>query len=342
MEEVKFNLNEIDKTFAKYKKDDIYDGVIILKREDGAIFNIGGKSDAFINSSDFEDYSVVKVGDRFKVAILGEKNEEGMILVSKKLADQIIIGSNTAEKLKIGSQTSFYVTGIKDGDLVSRLGIYSLIVPHDQIDTNLRNLNYYLNKQLTGIVTEIDRNNKSIVCSVRMLKEQIKESQETLFWSSIFINKIVKGKVERIMPYGAFVDVDGVDCFIHISDIAYERVNNVADYLKQGETYDFRVIKIDKLNKRVSLGLKQMTENPRSVLLRSLKVGEKYKGTVTKILAFGAIIKLNDYKIEGLLHVSDATEHNDKRIYQIVKFGQEVEVEIKNIDTEKDRISFKL
>ena len=342
MEEVKFSLKEIDKTFAKYKKDDIYDGVIILKREDGAIFNIGGKSDAFIKSEDFEDYSAVKVGDRFKVAILGDKNEEGMVLVSKKLADQILIGCNTAEKLKIGSETSFYVTSIKNGDLVSRLGIYSLVVPHDQIDTNLKNLNYYLNKQLTGIVTEINRDEKSIVCSVKMLKEQIKESQEALFWSSIFINKVVKGRVERIMPYGAFVDVDGVDCFIHISDIAYERVNNVADYLKQGETYTFRVIKIDKLNKKVSLGLKQMTENPRSLLLKTLKVGEKYKGTVTKILAFGAIIKLNDYKIEGLLHVSDATEHNDKRIYQIVKFGQEVEVEIKHIDTEKDRISFKM
>ncbi len=342
MEEIKFDLNEIDKTFARYKKDDIYDGVIILKREDGAIFNIGGKSDAFIKSTDFEDYSLVKVGDRFKVAILGEKNDEGMILVSKKLADQIIIGSNTAEKLKIGSETSFYVTGIKNGCLVSRLGLYNLVVPHDEIDIRTRNLNYYLNKQLTGIVTEIDRDSKSIVCSVKMLKEQIKESQENLFWSSIFINKIVSGKVERIMPYGAFVDVDGVSCFIHISDIAYERVTKIDEYIKEGETYNFRVIKIDKLNKKVSLGLKQMTENPRSALLKTLKVGDRYMGTVVKILAFGAIVRLNDYKIEGLLHVADATEHNDKRIYQLVKLGEEIEVEIKNIDTEKDRISFKL
>lgn len=342
MEEVKFNLNEIDKTFAKYKKNEIFDGVVILKREDGVIFNIGGKSDAFIQKNDFDDYTSVKVGDRFKVAILGDKNEDGMILVSKRIADDIIIGSTTAEKLKIGSEVSFYVTAIDNGSLKSRLGMYSLIVPNDEIDIKTKNLNFYLNKQQTGIVTEINRDKKLIVCSIKILKEQIKETQENLFWNSIFINKVVKGKVDKIMPYGAFIDVDGITCFIHISDLSYERVYNVEDCIKVGQVYDFRIIKIDKQNKKVSLGIKQLYENPRSVLLKTLKVGEVYQGTVTKILAFGAIVKLNHYKIDGLLHVSDATEHNDRRIYEIVKLGESIEVEIKNIDTEKDRISFKL
>ncbi len=342
MEEVKFSLSEIDKTFARYKKDDIYDGVVVLKRADGVIFNIGGKSDAFIDKSDFTDFDSVKVGDRFKVAILGTKTEDGMICVSKKIADKIIMGSTTAEKLRFGSEVSFYVTGIQDGDLISKLGVYNLVVPHDEIDIRPKNLKYYLHKQLTGIVTEINRDDKQIVCSVKMLKEQLQESLENQFWSSIFINKVVDGTVERIMPYGAFVKVDGISCFIHISDIAYERVEHIEDYLKVGQTYKFRIIKIDKLNKKVSLGLKQLFENPRKALLKKLKVGEKYQGTVVKILAFGAIIKLNDYDISGLLHVSDATMSNDKRIYEIVKVGQKVEVEIKQIDIEKDRISFKL
>ncbi len=342
MEEDKFDLNSIDKTFARYKKNDIFDGVVILKREDGVVFNIGGKSDAFINKNDFVDYNQVKIGDRFKVAVLGTKTEDGMIEVSKKIADNIIIGSTTAEKLKIGSEFSFYVTGIKNKALISKLGMYNIVVPHDEIDINLKNLNFYLNKQQTGIVTEINKEQKLIVCSIKLLKEQIKESQESLFWNSIFINKIVKGKVEKIMPYGAFIDVDGVSCFIHISDLAYERVNNVADYLKLNESYNFRVIKVDKQNKKVSLGLKQLGENPKTAIMKKLQVGQRYEGTVIKILAFGAIIKLDGYNVDGLLHVSDATEHNDKRIYEIVKLGQKVEVEIKNIDTEKDRISFKL
>lgn len=342
MEEIKFSLKEIDKTFAKYKKNEIYDGVVILKRDDGVVFNIGGKSDAFIKKEDFADFNEIKLGDRFKVAILGTKTEDGMIEVSKTIADNILIGSQTAEKLKIGSQISFFITGIKNGSLLSKIGLYEVVVPHDEIDIKLKKLNYYLNKQETGIVTEINKSEKLIVCSIKMLKEQIKETQENLFWSSIFINKIVKGKVEKIMPYGAFVNVDGISCFIHISDISYQKVNNIEDFLNVNQEYTFRVIKIDKQNKKVSLGLKQLYENPKTAIIKNLHVGERYDATVIKILAFGAILRLNNYGIDGLLHVSDATENAGKRIYEIVKVGQQINVEIKNIDLEKDRINFKM
>ena len=342
MEEIKFSLKEIDKTFAKYKKNEIYDGVVILKRDDGVVFNIGGKSDAFIKKEDFADFNEIKLGDRFKVAILGTKTEDGMIEVSKTIADNILIGSQTAEKLKIGSQISFFITGIKNGSLLSKIGLYEVVVPHDEIDIKLKKLNYYLNKQEIGIVTEINKSEKLIVCSIKMLKEQIKETQENLFWSSIFINKIVKGKVEKIMPYGAFVNVDGISCFIHISDISYQKVNNIEDFLNVNQEYTFRVIKIDKQNKKVSLGLKQLYENPKTAIIKNLHVGERYDATVIKILAFGAILRLNNYGIDGLLHVSDATENAGKRIYEIVKVGQKINVEIKNIDLEKDRINFKM
>ena len=342
MEEIKFSLKEIDKTFAKYKKNEIYDGVVILKRDDGVVFNIGGKSDAFIKKEDFADFNEIKLGDRFKVAILGTKTEDGMIEVSKTIADNILIGSQTAEKLKIGSQISFFFFFLKNGSLLSKIGLYEVVVPHDEIDIKLKKLNYYLNKQETGIVTEINKSEKLIVCSIKMLKEQIKETQENLFWSSIFINKIVKGKVEKIMPYGAFVNVDGISCFIHISDISYQKVNNIEDFLNVNQEYTFRVIKIDKQNKKVSLGLKQLYENPKTAIIKNLHVGERYDATVIKILAFGAILRLNNYGIDGLLHVSDATENAGKRIYEIVKVGQKINVEIKNIDLEKDRINFKM
>lgn len=342
MEEVKFNMNEVEKTFTNYKKNEIFDGVVILKREDGVIFNIGGKSDAFIEKQDFENFNNVKLGDRFKVAVLGTKTEDGMIIVSKKIADNVIIGSQNAEKLKIGSKLTFFATGIKDNCLVSKMGIYNIIVPNDEIDTNLKNLRYYLNKQYEAIVTEIDKEKRLIVCSIKILKEQQKETMQATFWNSIFINKVVRGQVEKILPYGAFVLVDGISCFIHISDIAYEHVDNIENYLKVGETYTFRVIKIDKQQKRVSLGLKQLVENPKTVYIKNLHVGDKLSGTVTKILAFGAIIKLDDSDVTGLLHVSDSTQSNNKRIYQIVKFGQKVEVEIKSIDINRNRLSFKL
>ena len=116
-EDLKFDLNAIEQTLANYKKNSIYDGVVVAIREDGVIFNIGGKSDAFIEKSEISDFEITKIGDRFKVTILGGKNEDGMILVSKDRAEELIIGSTTAEKLKIGSQFSFYVTGYKNNGL---------------------------------------------------------------------------------------------------------------------------------------------------------------------------------------------------------------------------------
>ena len=341
MEETKFNLNAIDQTFTRYNKDDLFDGVVILKREDGIIFNIGGKSDAFISKDEIADFESTKIGERFKVSVLGGKNEDGMILVSKNKADDLIIGSTTAEKLRIGSQFSFYVTAYKNNGLLSKMGQYEIVIPEGEIDNKAKPLHSYLKKQLTAIVTEIDSEQKVITASVRMLTNQIKENAENIFWQSIFINKIVKGVVKKTLPYGAFVDVEGVDCFIHISDLSYDRVSNVQEIIKEGETYTFRVIKLDKENKKVSLGIKQLDISPRIKTIQSLNGGEVFKGIVSKILPFGALVKLEN-GVEGLLHISNATDNLQKRIYEIVKIEQEITVEIIDVDKEKNRLGLKL
>ena len=265
-----------------------------------------------------------------------------MIIASKSQADQIIIGSQTAEKIKLGSKFSFVVSSIKDGGLCSKLGEYEIYIPADEVSSKeIGYVGKLKNKQLEAIATEINREKKTIIASVKMLSDQIEEQNQKAFWSSIFINKVVEGTVVRIVPFGAFVNVGGIDCLLHISDISYDKISNADEILKVGETRQFRVIKIDKENKKVSLGLKQLYDNPKIAHIKELEVGEKYKGVVIKILAFGAIIKLEN-GAEGLLHISDATTKNDARIYQIVKLGQELEVKVKNIDLEKGRCSFSL
>ena len=340
--ETQFNLEAIDKSFQTYSAGKMVEGVVILKRDDGVIFNIGGKRDSFIPREDFSDYDQVKLGDRYKVVITNKKNEEGMIISSKSQADYIIVGSQTAEKIKLGSKFTFVVTNIKDGGLCSRLGEYEIYVPADEVSSKeIGYVGKLKNKQLEAIAIEINREKKFIIASVKMLADQIEEQNQKAFWSSIFINKVVEGTVVRIVPFGAFVNVGGIDCLLHISDISYDKINSVDEVLKVGETRQFRVIKVDKENKKVSLGLKQIYEKPKIAYLKELIVGEKYNGEVIKILAFGAIIKLEN-GAEGLLHVSDATTKNDARIYQIVKLGQKLEVTVKNVDIEKGRCSFSL
>ena len=339
-EDMKFDMSSIEQTLANYKKNNIYDGVVVAIREDGVIFNIGGKSDAFIRKDDFKDFSKVKIGDRFKALVLGTKTEDGMIEVSKSEAEEIIAGSLEADTLRIGSTFSFVVTSTDDNGVYSRLGPYKIIIPRDQVDIKTHNLGSYKSKQLEAIVLEKNKETKEIIASVRLLKEQIKENAEHIFWNAAFLGKKVQGRVVKIMPYGAFVDIDGVDAFIHISDISYKRLNSPDEVLTVGETYEFRILKLDKENKKVSVGLKQNSEDPKVKAIKELKFSEVYEGTVTKILPFGAIIEL-DNGASGLLHVMDATEKNDKRIYEVVKLDDKVVVGVKSI-SEDNKVSFRL
>lgn len=185
--ETQFNLEAIDKSFQTYSAGKMVEGVVILKRDDGVIFNIGGKRDSFIPREDFSDYDQVKLGDRYKVVITNKKNEEGMIISSKSQADYIIVGSQTAEKIKLGSKFTFVVTNIKDGGLCSRLGEYEIYVPADEVSSKeIGYVGKLKNKQLEAIAIEINREKKSIIASVKMLADQIEEQNQKAFWSSIF------------------------------------------------------------------------------------------------------------------------------------------------------------
>lgn len=340
-EDIKFNMSSIEETFANYKKNSIYDGVVVAKNENGVIFNIGGKSDAFIGKDDFSNFEEVKIGDRFKALVLGTKTEDGMIEVSKSEAEEIIVGSLKAEALKVGSTFTFVVNSYNESGIFSKLGAYTVFVHKDQVDTKLHHLGFYKSKQLEGIVLEINKDKKEIIASVKMLKEQLKDNAENLFWSAAFQGKKVMGKIVKIMPYGAFVDLNGVDAFLHISDISYRRIKSPEEVVCVGQEYEFRIIKLDQASKKVQVGLKQNQEDPKIAAIKSLKFSEIYTGEVVKLLPFGAIINL-DNGASGLLHISDATEKTDQRIYEIVKVGDSVKVGVKDISDDNTRVSFVL
>ena len=337
----KFDMAAVEKTFTSYKKGQMFDGVVVIKREDGCIFNIGGKNDAFLPKGEVDDYQSLKIGDRFKVVIINSRNEDGMIVVSKSLADNQILATQNASKLKLGSKFSFVITKADNSGLHTKMGEYDIFVPMSEISEKIRDVRKTIGKQFEATVTEIDKENKKIIASIKLLENQIKENVESLFWNSIFINKIVKGKVKKILEYGAIVEVNGVDCFVHISNLSYNRLSSPNEVLKEGEEYIFKVIEVDRENKKVSLSYKALLESPRLLAIKELHVGAIYKGVVIKILKFGAIIKLEN-GATGLLHVKNATEKNNERIYEIVKIDDKVEVELLDKDEENERVSFKL
>ncbi len=332
-----FNLEAIEKTFTSYKKGQLQDGVVVFKRDDGVIFNIGGKKDAFIEKSDFDDFDEIKIGDRFKVMVLGT-NEEGMIIASKSQADVTMLGTQNAQKLKLGSKFSFVPTHADFG-LIGKMGDYEIFVPREEVGEHRVDERKLVGKQCEAVVTEIDKEGKKIVASIKLLQQQTRLANEELFWKSIFINKIVKGTVKKILPYGAFVNVGGVDCFIHISDLSFNKIQSPNEVIEEGKEYTFKVIELDRDSKKVKLGLKQILPDPMVEKINALNVGEIYDGEVIKILAFGAIVKLGS-GVTGLLHISNVTERSDANIYEFVKLGQKVKVRVLQTSPEEKRVSF--
>ena len=337
----KFSLEQIEKTFTSYKKGQMFDGVVVIKRETGCIFNIGGKNDAFLPKEEVDDYEGLKIGDRFKVIIINSKNEDGLLEVSKVLADNQILATQNANKLKLGSRFTFVPSEGNYEGLKSKMGEYNIFIPIAEVSVSTRDTRRAVGKQFEAIATEIDRENKTIVASIKMLEDQIRENNESLFWKSIFINKIVKGIVKKILDYGAFIDVGGVDCFIHISNLAHTRIGHPSEVLTLGQEYTFKVIEVDRENKKVSLSLKALQESPKELAIKQTLVGQVYDGVVIKILKFGAIVKI-DNGATGLLHIKNATEENNRQIYEIVKLDEKVQVEVLDKDEEEQRISFKL
>lgn len=339
--DIKFDLKAIDLTFQNYKKGQVFDGVVVLKNENGVVFNIGGKNDAFISKEDLKDFENVKIGDRFHALMTGGKTEDGLIEASKSQADDIIFGNQNASRLKVGSKMSFVPTQAKNG-LISKMGEYRIFVPAREVSLIREyNLEKFVGKALEGIVTEIDHEKKEIIASVKMLTEQVKEQAEASFWRSMFVNKIVSGKVKKIMPYGAFIDVEGVDCFVHISNLSYDHISNVAEVLNVGDVRDFRIINLDFENKKVELSLKALMKNPKIAMLESVEVGQVYVGEVIKILKFGAIVKLEN-GATGLLHISNATDNLAKKIYEIVKLEDKINVKVLSKNMDELKLSFAL
>lgn len=340
--DVKFGLEEVDKTFRKYRKNEIIEGVVVAVNEKGLVFNLGGKLDSFIPKEEIKTFEEAKIGERFSAVITGGKTEDGMVLASKDKADELILGNQKAENIKLGSSFTCVILGTDDsGGLNSKVGQYSIYIPHDEISSYPANPKKYISKKVEVIALEINVEEKKIIASIKILDDKTREENESIFWRVNFINKIVEGTVKRFVPYGAFVEVNGVDCLLHISEISHERINSASEVLELGKTYKFKILKLDRENKRVSLGYKQLQESKKQESLKKVKIGETFEGKSIKLLPYGAIIKLEN-GLEGLLHIRNATEDTRQQIHQIVKLGETLKVNVKNIDLEKARIEFSI
>ena len=330
----------------KYKEGQIIKGTVLSIVNDTVVVDVGLKAEGRIPIKEFhspgEEHSV-KVGDKYDVYLEKLENKEGEALLSRERARKEESWSNLEKQQNQKEQVTGVITGrVKGGFAVDINGAVAFL-PGSQVDLKpIKDISPLLNKPQPMIILKMDKFRGNIVVSRRVLLEESRKADRSKLLSDINEGDKLKGVVKNITDYGVFVDLGGMDGLIHVTDISWERVNHPSEMFKIGDDIEVIVIKYDKENNRISLGLKQLTDDPWKNVENIYKVGAKIKSQISSIADYGAFIELQK-GVEGLIHTSEMSWVN-KNINpnSILKIGEEVEVMILEIDNVKRRISLRL
>ncbi len=320
----------------------IVKGSVIEVRPKEVLVDIGYKSEGAIPANEFDDIKTVKVGDEVDVLIEKLEDKEGMVVLSKEKAE---FKKNWERILTIcneGGIISGKVKAIVKGGLLVNIGVEAFL-PASQIDvTTPKNLTQYVGNAYDFKVVKINQERQNIVLSRRELIEQERTERRQKLLSEMTPGDIRKGTVKNITDFGAFIDLNGIDGLLHITDMSWGRIGHPSEILKVGQDIDVVVLDINREKERVSLGLKQKLANPWDSIEQKFPVGVKVKGKVVNLVPYGAFVELEP-GVEGLVHVTELSW--TKRIAKpsdVLKAGQEIEAVVLGINREEQKISLGL
>ena len=307
------------------------------------VVNAGLKSESFIPIEEFKNDRGevdVKVGDFVSVAIESLENGYGDTVLSRDKAKRLAAWMNLGKALETGELVTGTVTGkVKGGLTVMTNGIRAFL-PGSLVDTRpVKDTTPYEGKTMEFKVIKLDRKRNNVVLSRRAVVEASMGEERAKLLETLKEGAIVKGIVKNITDYGAFVDLGGIDGLLHITDLAWRRVRHPSEVLEQGQEITAKVLKFDQEKNRVSLGIKQLGEDPWIGIARRYPQGTRLFGKVTNITDYGAFVEI-EAGIEGLVHVSEM-DWTNKNVdpKKVVQLGEEVEVMVLEIDEERRRIS---
>ncbi|MCL2675994.1 MAG: 4-hydroxy-3-methylbut-2-enyl diphosphate reductase [Firmicutes bacterium] len=338
----------IEETLMSYREGKKVRGTVITAVDKGIRVNIGGKYDGIVYAAEagLGEYSPADypAGAEVEAIIVGKKDEAtDCILLSKRKIDLIKEGDKVIESIRGGEPFELLAKSATKGGLLGKLGTYTVFIPTSQIKERgfPKDIDAYVGKKMRLTVLDVDDNKHKIVASQRKVIEREREEREEIFWTHVKPNVIVHGTVKRMTNFGAFVSVDGFDCLVHIVDVSWNHIKNVEEVLKKDHSYDFIVLAADRERSRVSLGYKQLQPHPYTVALSSHPVGSVCKGKVVSIVPFGAFVQIEP-GIEGLVHVSEASNNYIKSINEVVKVGDEIDVMVLAMDEGSRRITLSI
>ncbi len=294
-----------------------------------------------------EDYAS-KIGDEIEVMVVNPANP---VKLSQKIIKQIKEEEGKIEAISNGEEFDVVCTGFNKGGLTATMGTYSVFVPAKEIRMGyVKELEKYVGKKLRLKALEIKKSDrkKEIIASQRVILEEeraardaAKAEKEAEFFANIHVGDVVEGKVERVTSFGAFVSVNGFDCLAHISDLSWSGAKSVTDVLEIGKKYEFKVLKVDEENKKVSIGYKQLQPQPWDLVAEKYAEGDVVHGKVVRIVPFGAFVEVEN-GVDGLVHVSQISHEWLENPTSVLNIGEEIDAKILVLDPANKKMTLSI
>ncbi len=313
------------------------EGKVIAIRGKSVFIDLGAKSEGVVPVEQFQG-TLPTPGDTIEVVVDHFDTDEGLLILSLKGA---AVEANW-ENLRKGLIVEARVTKTNKGGLDVDVDGIRGFLPIGQIELGrVEDASIYVNQKLRVVVTEANQRERNLVVSRRDLLEREREELREKTWAALEEGQIRQGVVRSIKDYGAFVDLGGVDGLLHVAEMSWSRLSNPGEFLKVGQEVQVKILKIDRQTSKLSLGLKQLTPSPWDLVEDKYSRGDIVKGRVTRLMDFGAFVELEP-GIEGLIHISELSPNRVKRVADIVKPEQEVEVRLLKIEPETKKIALSL
>jgi len=334
-------------TMVSFEEGDVVKGKVVRIDKDEVLVDIGYKSEGVIPSHELSirksvnPADEVEQGEEVDALVLTKEDADGRLVLSKKRARFEKAWRRIEAAAESGEPVEGNVIEVVKGGLILDLGVRGFL-PASLVDIRrVHNLDEFMSQTLECKVIELNRSRNNVVLSRRaVLEEERKEVREQIL-GRLEPGQVVEGKISNIVDFGAFVDLDGIDGLIHISELSWSHVNHPSEVVAIGDTVRIKVLDIDRDRQRISLGLKQTQEDPWQRVISAHRPGDVLGGTVTKVVAFGAFVEILP-GVEGLVHISELADHHVESPSEVVEPGATLDVKILEIDEERRRLSLSI
>ncbi len=336
-----------DATIVSFEEGDIVTGTVVRVDKDEVLVDIGYKSEGVVPANELsirksvDPAEEVSMGDIIDALVLTKEDADGRLILSRKRARFERAWQRIEKAAEEGTPVSGSVIEVVKGGLILDLGVRGFL-PASLVDIRrVAELDEFLGQTLECRVIELNRFRNNVVLSRRAVLEEERRGAREQILDRMNVGDMVIGVISNIVDFGAFVDLDGIDGLIHISELSWSHVNHPSEVLTIGQEVEVRVLDIDRERQRISLGLKQTQKDPWQQVFENRQVNEIVHGEVTKLVSFGAFVEIEE-GVEGLIHISELAQHHVEDPSEVVRPGQEVNVKIIEIDPERRRLSLSL